>query len=189
MLHTSVFTSLGQFGKTSWATAMSDASEAVANVYVSTTVDSTDPTHVEGSRMGIAPGAVERFNVVLADMDDEDTDYIRAGSELIINIPKQWTIANAFVGNTGFVNPVTVNGPFPDGSSQIVGTLLADLEGDDGPALRKGKTITFDLTAPSPACDKMYVMHILADGRTGDDKPIGPVAETVLQVDVPAACP
>ncbi len=188
VLHTSVFTSLGQFGKTSWATAMSDASEAVANVYVSSTVDSTDPDHVEGSRMGIAPGAIERFNVVLADMDDEAADYIRAGSELIINIPKQWSIADAFVGNTGFVDPVTVNGPFPDGSSQIVGTLLADLDGT-GPLERTGKTITFDLTAPSPACDKMYVMHILADGRTGDDKPIGPVAETVLQVDVPAACP
>lgn len=184
VLHSSVFTTLGQFGKTSWATAMADGNEAIPNVYVSNVVDSTDPDDVEASRMGIAPGAIERFNVVLADIDDEAADYIQGGSQLIINIPKQWTIADAFVGNTGFVNPVTVNGPFPDGSSQIVGTLLADLDGTGG-----GKTITFDLTAPSPACDKMYVMHILADGRTGDDRPIGPVAETVLQVDVPAACP
>jgi hypothetical protein len=182
VLHTSVFTSLGQFGETSWATAMFDGAEAIANAYVSSVVDSTDPTNVEASRLGITPGNVERFNVVLADMDIDAIDYIQAGSQLIVNIPKQWTIANAFVGNTGFVDPVTVNGPFADGSSQIVGTLLADLDGTGPPDLT-GKTITFDLNAPTPACDKMYVMHILGDGRSGD------VAETILQVDVPGVCP
>jgi hypothetical protein len=35
----------------------------------------------------------------------------------------------------------------------------------------------------------MYVMHILGDGRSGDNRPIGPVAETILQVDVPGVCP
>lgn len=181
VLHTSVFTSLGQFGKTSWATAMADGSEAIANVYVSSVVDSTTPADVEGSRLGIAPGSTQTFNVVLADIDTSVTDYIRGGSELIINIPKQWTLTDPFVGNTGFVDPVTVNN-FPDGSSQIVGTLLADLT-------TGGKTISFEAAAPSPACDKMYVMHILGDGQSGGDRPIGPVAETVLQVDVPAACP
>lgn len=187
VLHASVFTSLGAFGETRWTTSMADGSEAIVNAYVSSVIDSTDPDDVEASRIGIPSGNSERFNVVLADMDDEAADYIRQGAELIINLPKDWTLTNAFVGNTGFVDPVTVN-TFPDGSSQIVGTLLANLDGT-GPFELTGKTITFDATAPSPACDKMYVMHILANGRTGDDRPIGPVAETVLQVIGTGPCP
>ena len=181
VLHSSVFTSLGAFGETRWTTSMADGSEAIVNAYVSTVVDSTNPNNVEASRIGIPSGSSQRFNVVLADLDTSVTDYIRQGAQLIINIPKEWTLTDAFVGNTGFVDPVTVN-TFPDGSSQIVGTLLNDLT-------TGGKTITFDASAPSPSCDKMYVMHILANGRTGGDRPIGPVAETVLQVNPTGACP
>ncbi len=181
VLHTSVFTSLGAFGETSWTTSMADGNEALVNVYVSNVVDSTTPTDVEASRLGIPSGSTQRFNVVLADFDTSVTDYIRQGAQLIINIPKEWTLITPLVGNTGFDNPITIN-TFPDGSSQIVGVLSANL-------LSGGKTISFDVVAPSPSCDKMYVMHILANGVTGDDRPIGPIAETVLQVNPAGACP
>jgi len=181
VLHTAVFTSLGAFGQTSWATSMIDADEAIVNVYSSDLVDSIDPNDVEGSRVGINPGATERFRVVLGNLDtDAPAKFIRQGAKLIINIPKEWTLIEPLIGNSGFDNPVQIN-YFPDESSQIVATLSADLA-------TGGKTITFDVVAPSPSCDKMYVMHVLANGMTGLDNPIGPVAETVLQVDV-AGCP
>jgi len=181
VLHTAVFTSLGSFGQTSWATSMIDDDEAIVNVYSSDVVDSIDPNNVEGSRVGINSGDTERFRVVLGNLDtDAPAKFIRQGAKLIINIPKEWTLIEPLIGNTGFDAPVQIN-HFPDDSTQIVATLSADLA-------TGGKTITFDLVAPSPSCDKMYVMHILANGMTGLDNPIGPIAETVLQVDV-AGCP
>jgi len=132
---------------------------------------------VKADRLGIAPGDTETFHIVLDDLNTS-SQYIKAGAQLIINVPKEWVVTGPILGDFPGAT-VTV---FDDTSSQIVGVLPANL-------LRDGAMITFDAIAPSPTCDKMYVMHVLANGHTNNDRPIGPVSEIVLQVDAPPPGP
>lgn len=170
VVQANVFTTLGQFGKASYGTAMRTTS-AIPNVYLSKVVDSTANANIMANVTGILPGATQTFNVVLADFD-AGASQISAGSRLIINIPKGWSNVNV-VGNTGFAAPSFQS--FPDGSSQIVGTLLSNLN-------NAGKTISFTATAPPISETKMYVMYVLADGYVDGSIVLGPLAEVVLRV-------
>jgi len=122
----------------------------------------------------VMPGEIRNYNVTLAELTN-DSEHIEVGAQLIINIPKDFEFLGV-VSNTGFtVPPPTI---FPDGSTQIVGTLTGIL--DDG-----SRYIEFSAKAPSEGTTKMYVMHILGTGSTDKSGPklaIGPVAETVIQV-------
>lgn len=170
VVQANVFTTLGQFGKASYGTSMRTTS-AISNVYLSKVVDSTANANIMANVTGILPGSTQTFNVVLADLD-AGASQISAGSRLIINIPKGWSNVNV-VGNTGFAAPTFQS--FPDGSSQIVGTLLSNLN-------NAGKTITFTATAPPISETKMYVMYVLADGYVDGSIVLGPLAEVVLRV-------
>jgi len=170
IIQTNVFTTLGQFGKSAYGTSMRSSS-SIPNVYLSKVVDSMSNANIITNKTGILPGSTQTFNVVLADLDFGATP-INAGSRLIINIPRGWNNVNV-IGNTGFTAPTFQS--FPDGSSQLVGTLLAPLSG-------AGKTITFTATAPPITDTRMYVMYILADGTTGSGYTLGPLAEIVLRV-------
>ncbi len=156
--------------------------EALVNVYLTddTAAPWTDPTKMRGNRMGILSGSTQTFQIVLAELNTSSQN-IEDGAVLIINIPKDWILITPLNEYVGFVDPPIVNN-FPDGSSQIVGELIDDLDG-------VGKMISFDAVAPSVACDKMYVMHVLANGVTNNNNPIGPIAEIVLQVNPIGACP
>ena len=179
VLHTHVFTTLGSFGKSAHQSSMSETTDALVNVYLSTTVDSIANSDIRGNRTGIVGGTLQTFNIVLSELNIS-SQHIQAGAQLIINIPKDWGAATV-TGNTGFIN-VQNPPPFPDGSSQITADLEFNL-------LAGGKTITFTSTAPSPLTTKMYVMHVLANGETSIFTPIGPVAEIVLQVCGQSGCP
>jgi hypothetical protein len=162
---------------------MSAANDAIVNVYLTddTSAPWTDPTKMRGSRMGIPSGFQETFQIALADLEVGVTNKIEDGAQLIINIPKDWQLVTPLNSFSGYNNPPTIN-IYPDGSAQIVGTLTNDLASG-------GKIISFDAIAPVVTCDKMYVMHVLANGKTEpNDRPIGPVAEIVLQVVPAGAC-
>ncbi len=182
VIHASVFTTLGAFGEASWNTSMKKNTDAIVNVYLYEDIDPptapfTDTSKMQSSRLGIASGSTERFHIALAERGGVN---ILPGAQVVINVPKQWTgVGN--IADTGFTGTPTVT-PFPDGSHQIVGTLTNALNND---AVR----ISFDATAPTVLCDKMYVMHVLANGKTTGNFPIGPLAEIVLQVNPAGACP
>jgi hypothetical protein len=174
IVQANVFTTLGQFGKAAYGTSIRTSS-AIPNVYLSSVVDSTANTNIFANKTKVLPGSLQTFNVVLADLEAAAGNKISAGSRLIINMPSGWTTP-VVTGNTGF----TIQPPqtFPDGSSQIVGILNADLTGAGG----TGKTITFTSIAPPISDTRMYVMYVLADGYVNGSIVIGPLAEIVLRV-------
>jgi hypothetical protein len=179
IVHTAVFTTLGAFGEAKWTSSAVKGGDAIANVFlVETGLDPTNKNNYRANRMLIGSGSTQTFDIALADLSP-NADKIQNGAELIINIPKDWglpTINDA----AGFTN-VVVN-QFPDNSYQIVGELINNLDDD-------AEVISFDSVAPTVLCDKMYVMHVLANGITVAQNTIGPVAEIVLQVNPVGACP
>ncbi|MEM3089780.1 MAG: hypothetical protein QXY22_04345 [Candidatus Nitrosotenuis sp.] len=174
VVQTNVFTTLGQFGKSAYGTAMRTSS-SIPNVYLSKVVDSTNTVDIIANKTGILPGSMQTFHVVLADMESGTANKISAGSRLIINIPRGWSDVNV-IGNTGFTTPTFQS--FPDGSSQLVGQLLSDLTGAGG----VGKTISFTATAPPISDTRLYIMYVLADGYVNGNIVMGPLAEVVLRV-------
>lgn len=174
IVQANVFTTLGQFGKAAYGTAIRTSS-AIPNVYLSSVVDSTANANIFANKTKVLPGSSQTFNVVLADLEVATGNKISAGSRLIINMPSGWTTP-VVIGNTGF----TIQPPqtFPDGSSQIVGILNADLTGAGG----TGKTISFTSIAPPISDTRMYVMYVLADGYVNGNIVMGPLAEIVLRV-------
>ena len=173
-----VYTTLGQFGKAGYATAMHTNKAAIANVFLSRTTDSIASADIIGYVSKIDAQSLVKFNATLADMDVLHGEQILAGARLIINVPKSWGLP-AILSSGGFDTVTTTQ--FPDGSSQIVGNLTAALDG-------AAKSIQFTSLAPNVNSTKMYVMHMLADGfATGQGGPaggysIGPIAESILQV-------
>lgn len=179
VVQASVFTSVGSFGKSGYQTTMYDGTESIGNVYLSDAVNSRNNGDIQSSRIGILPNTVETFNIVFADLDTEDTTFIKSGAKLIINIPREWTEVTIVPGGTsGFVGTPTIV-TFGDGSKQITGTTSADL----GTASNVADTIQFTIKSPNIANDQMYVMYVLAQGETGQNFATGPLSEIVLQVD------
>ena len=192
LIHTVVFTSLGQFGKSSYATTVHEKDIAMPNVFISKTTSqgsAADNGNILGNITRITEGTQVVFNATLVDMSDDDNPHgINIGTKLIINIPKDW-IFNGPVCLTchpGFdpVSAVT----YPDGSTQIVGVLDDFIDEPD-----EARIIKFYATAPAVSTTKMYVMHILADGTvtgggTGSPYAVGPLAEIVLQVCPTTGC-
>jgi hypothetical protein len=181
-----VFTTLGQFGKAGYGSTMHSSDVALPNVFLARDTQSVSSSDIMGELRGIEEGTTVTFNATLADMSS-DADYgINAGTDLIINIPKEWTF-NSVISHVGFNAPSVVT--YPDGSTQIVGDLINSIDEHN-----EAKTIKFTATAPSVSSAKMYVMHILANGlATGQGGTgtftVGPIAETVLQVCPTSGCP
>ncbi len=159
---------------------------AIPNVYLSRNPGSTIDSDIMGELRDIAMGSTVTLNATIADMTTSTTYKINAGTKLIINIPVDWTL-DSIVSNVGFDDPVDTQ-TFPDGSSQITGTLTNDIDGNND-----AKTIVFKVTAPVFEKAKLYVMSILAYGTStgggGSDFSVGPISETVLQICPAAGCP
>jgi len=174
IVHGNVFTTVGEFGKAGYGSSFDNGRTSMVSVYLSNVVDSVNKNDMQSNRTGINSGSLETFNVVLADLETAVTHEIDAGSRLIINIPKGWTVNQPSI--TGFGDFTTSFQQFGDTSSQIIGTLNTPLN-------TGGATIQFDATAPTVTNAQMYVMYLLADGSIdGGSFGIGPLQEAVLQV-------
>jgi hypothetical protein len=177
IVQASVFTNVGSFGKSGYQTTMYDGSDALGSVYLSNVVDSRNNADIQSSRIGIAPGSNQTFNIVFADLDTSSSTFIKSGGKLVINVPKGWTNVT-ILNNYGFAaSPTLIT--HGDGSHQITAQLSSNL----GSASNQADTIQFSATAPSITTDQMYVMYVLAEGETNNNFAIGPLSEIVLQVD------
>ena len=184
LMQVTVHTTLGQFGKAGYGSSIKNAA-TYANVgtYLSTVAGSTSPANIISIVTGITSGDTITLHATLADFDLSSSNYIDQGSRLIVNVPKGWTVGSIDTGDFTCVLPCPQI--FSDTSSQISGTLDANLDGVGGVA----ESITFDVTAPIVTNEQMYVMYLLAEGTVNaNDFAIGPLAEIVLQV-VPQVVP
>jgi len=177
VVQSSVFTTLGSFGKAGYQAAMSGATASIANVYLSDAENSRDNANIKTSRIGILPDNLETFNIVFADMDNDATTTISDLSRLIINMPKEWADVQV-LSSIGFDAPTKTT--FGDGSTQI-DAKLSSLIGD---GINDARTITFEARAPDVTRDELYVMYVLGQGTTLSPVgfSVGPLAEIVLQV-------
>ncbi|MGY5144283.1 MAG: hypothetical protein ACW9XH_07345 [Candidatus Nitrosopumilus sp. bin_32a] len=173
-----VYTTLGQFGKSGYGTSFHDGDAAIPNVYLTDVPGSIANANIF-SNATVSSGGVLKLNATLADFDADISQYIKGtDSRLIINIPKGWTNPS-IISAPGFtMDPIA---SFGDGSSQIVGTLNSDITGASD-----AQTIQFQITAPDVTSTQLYVMYILADGvsTTGgvEEAAVGSLAEVVLKV-------
>ncbi|MFB5618506.1 MAG: hypothetical protein ACE5RE_02795 [Candidatus Nitrosomaritimum aestuariumsis] len=181
-----VFTTLGQYGKAGYGTTMHTSEVALPNVFLARNPESVASSDVMSEVTGIMEGSSVTFNATIADMSSDAVYGIKNGTSLIINIPKEWSFGSVISSNGFNLSPAVT---YPDGSTQIVGTLLSSIDTHS-----EAKTIQFTATAPSVPKAKMYVMSILANGvATGNSGSgtfaVGPIAETVLQVCPTTGCP
>jgi len=135
-IHTTVVSSLGQFGKSGYMSTMAEEEVSIPNVFLSTSPGTANLSNLISEIRGITEGTSVTFNATIADMDDDISNKIHEDARLIINVPKDWTFTGVTI-HAGFETPTVQT--FPDGSSQIIGKLLAALSGDSGIA----KTIQF----------------------------------------------
>lgn len=180
IVHASVFTTVGAFGKAGYESSMNGAQDSLVNVYLSKVINSTANAQINSTRVNIQETSTQTFNIVLADMDGVSGTYIQPGSHLIINVPKKWDNVN-LISYGGFVKtpPPSVN-KWADDSWQIIGTT--DPGNNLGNGVNNAATITFRADAPDVTGTQMYVMYVLADGTTNANASLGPLAEIVLQV-------
>jgi len=178
-----VYTTLGQFGKSGYATSFHDARTTTPSLYLTDVPGSTASTNILLNAT-VSSGNIIKLNVTLADFDLDPTRVIQGtDSRVIINIPKGWT--NPSIINAPGFTMEPISPPFPDGSSQIIGTLISDITG-----VSDAQTIEFQITAPTVTSTQLYVMYILADGLSnsgivGEDVAVGSLSEIILKVVLP----
>ncbi len=180
VVSSSVFSSLGAFGKGPYETSLQTkvSAEAIVNVFMSDAVG-----NIRGVVSGVPSGSTHQFNVRMADFS-ENPAAINQISELIINVPKEWSYVSSSVTSSGFDSIIPTT--FADGSTQIVAGLSANLDNSQA-------WVRFSAIAPSITSTnaKMYVFHILGSGVTTGASTylIGPLAETIVQVCPPSGGP
>ncbi|MEM2140235.1 MAG: hypothetical protein QXJ74_01490 [Nitrososphaera sp.] len=183
LISASVFSSMGQFTKSGYSTGMRNAAEAIGNVYLTdTTVEATalQSNHMFGSMTGVASGGEFTMHVAMADLG-RNTAGIQAGSKLIVNVPKGFTIEQSDILSwTGFDDTPTVT-PFTDGSSQIQATLTNDLGTSTSEAAR---ILKFRADAPVVPEKRIYIFFTLVHGQTtsGSNLSVGAVGEFPVQI-------
>ena len=177
-----------------FADAVTTTPAPIANVYLSATPNSRAGADILGNLSNLKNGTiVTNFSIVLADMDEDKNTFIKTGARLIVNVPREWTDVTIFSGNTtGFttnVLPAPLDEPsikeHGDGSIQIFATtdtIIGDKDIVCSPTCVNTATLSFSAIAPEKSTDRMYIMYVLADGRTESDKSVGPLSEVVLHV-------
>jgi len=174
LVQTNVFTTLGQFGKTGYGSSIDDGDSVLANVFLSSVMDSTNIADIRINMTSVLAEVPITFYATIADFDDELTYKIESGSRIIINVPRDFG---------GVVYPFDPDFNISDttflGQTQIIGELTVDIT--DG-----GKSLEFTATPPCVENPTMYVMYILADGTAAESgitqMAIGPLAEIIIQV-------
>jgi hypothetical protein len=183
LVSASVFTSMGQFTKSGYSTGMRNAAEAIGNVYFTDTTDEAtalQSNHMFGSMTGIGSGSEFTMHVAMADLS-RNTAGIEAGSKLIVNVPKGFTIEQSDILSwTGFDDTPTVI-TFTDGSSQIQATLTNNLGTSTSEAV---KILKFRADAPIVPEKRIYIFFTLVHGQTtsGSNLSVGAVGEFPVQI-------
>jgi hypothetical protein len=192
IVQANAFTTTGSFGKSDYQSTMSDAKDVIANVYLTSTLESR--TDIQSQRLTLIENQTATFNVTLADMDNFDDTYIKEGAKLIVNVPRDWTevcitSSTGFDANTsGDPDPCVDNRitEFNDGSTQIIVVTSSDLGGTSPPSDEvDARSISFTAKPPMneiPNAPRPYIMYVLADGLSGNNFQIGPLNEIALVV-------
>lgn len=187
IVHGHVQTSIGQFGKAGYDLSVARNDMSIVNLYLTSEANSTNASKTSSVIKGIKSGSTITLNVTLADFDTGSPAIENA--TVTTNIPRTWEVVNSTLNdNDGpFVSNVT---KFADDSSEVK-SVLSDgycIDGwDNGPddTCPDSLTIQFDLIAPPVLTNKMFVMHILADGDIANSAysmDISPLLEVILQV-------
>lgn len=166
LISVTAFSNLGQFAKQGYATNMFTTTAPLANVYLTNTTN-TATAILDSNILGniaMNSGQPRRINVTVADFEKSTSTASRilTGTTLIINVPKNFT--NITIPSplpSGFGTP-TVLPTFADGTTQIRVPLAEDIGDINGAA--EGKVFYFDVTAPTVAISRTYVMHVFLDG-------------------------
>jgi|APSaa5957512535_1039671.scaffolds.fasta_scaffold03715_11 hypothetical protein len=146
----SVYTTLGQFGKSGYGTSYNEGATTLPNVYLTDIPGSTSNANIFSSVDNISSGSVIKLNATLTDFDNNPAHVIQAtDSRLIINIPRDWT-SPSIINAPGFtMDPIET---FADGSSQIVGVLNSNIA-----TTADTQTIEFQVTAPTVTSTQLLV--------------------------------
>ena len=172
-----VFTTFGQYAKAGYSGSMTKTSSEIANVYLSTTPESTSPSTMIGK---LTVGSGQTLNVYATIAHLGDVGQIDAGSKVIVVIHKAFQdVVLTADPPSGFSS--CSNDNLGDGSTQITCTLSAALTAG------QARTVQFTMTAPtlSDPVAKLFPLLALADGTDGNPAPmgaVGPVAENVVEV-------
>ncbi|HXV38882.1 MAG TPA: hypothetical protein VD699_04855, partial [Nitrosopumilaceae archaeon] len=115
------------------------------------------------------------------------TNYIKSQSQLVINLPINFTLAESDAtiqaNSPAFSNVKHINN-----TNNKTVQLVADLNVDVGVTVPEGKTLKFNVNAPTVASDRLYVMFVLARGTyipelVGPENAyLGPVSEILIEV-------
>jgi hypothetical protein len=180
MISVAVFTNMGQFTKTGLSSGIDDNANAMANIFLSNTPNPSNAyqdanilTHING----IASGSIMTYNVTVVDFDTANSQYIKSGTKLIVNVPNGFTEVTV-TSSTGFSSPSTTT--YSDGSTQIVADLSANVGDISG---TEAIVLSFTAKAPIVASEKIYLMYTLLDGETNPgDFSAGAFAQIPLQI-------
>ena len=183
LVSATILSSYGITAKTGIVSSMENAQTnagVVANVYLTRNGTGVNPllnTNMFASDVGIKSGTNNyAFNMTLADLGTSN-DGIAAGAKLVINIPSGFTDIEIINCNQF---PGCTKTTYPDGSTQISGTLASAL-GTSGSA---AATISFRADIPTVNSNALYVVLVLAEGKTTATSafPVFPVAEITLHL-------
>jgi hypothetical protein len=179
-----VFTNFGQYAKAGYSGAMaktgpSSTKEVIANVYLSTTKDSTAIATILGKH-SVTSGGTLTIVATIANMGDGSA-LIEKDTKLIVVVHKAFKVGTIAPNppHSDF-NPCTKT-DLGDGSTQITCTLNKDL------AAGVARSVEFTVTAPllTDTTPKLYPLLVLADGTDNNPAPlgsVGPIAENVIVV-------
>jgi len=170
IINFNVFTDYGQFTKTGYDFGLrgSSAAHPVANVYMSTVSNSKSTSDMTGIK-SVVQGQSVTIKATIGNFAAADVD---AGTKLIIDIPKDFTVEMSQPSGFDACSPVE----FSDGSTQIACSLTSALN-------NAAKTVEFTITAPAVDYTKLYVLYLLADGSSESNAfTVGPIGEMVLRV-------
>jgi archaellum component FlaF (FlaF/FlaG flagellin family) len=177
-----VFTNLGEFSKAGYSTSFDDGGTSIVNVYLSDTQWSTQSNDIFTTYPDITSNSQVTLYATLTDFELDD-HVVESGSTFVVNVPKDWVIENPVTDIDGLGDFSIVYNTWSDGSSQIVGTLLADYDGSGHGANLEGLSIKVTVRAPTVTNERMYVMYLLAEGEVdSSDFTMGPLTEALLRV-------
>jgi hypothetical protein len=170
LVSATVFTSYGQFAKAGYSGTMRNNGGSLGSVYLTNTAveaNAVQTANMLGNVSGFRSGQQKLVYVALADLDTVSTTSIKAGTTLIVNVPKGFTNV-ALNSWAGFDNTPTVT-TFPDGTTRIIATLSNNLGTVAGSP--QAKVLSFNVTPPSVSQNTVFIMHTLSDGETTDATP------------------
>jgi hypothetical protein len=184
LVDSTVFTTSGSFGKGNYQSTSYD-NGTLANIYA--TSDWTDPLNLDkiiSSVSDIPSNSTQKFHIVLAESDIAPTTYINAGSKIIVNVPRTFTLVDVIESETTgiIIAPVGVEPSVvihPDMTTQIIATTANDVGDQTSP---EAIVLTFEATAPEVTTDSLIVMYTLANGEGTNGNSVAPLSEIILIV-------